>query len=42
MEVSVRCDKPNALLTLEHFLLLPLESSQGGVSSSSSSSSGTL
>lgn len=30
MEVSVRCDKPNALLTLEHFLLLPLESSQGG------------
>lgn len=30
VEVSVRCDKPNALLTLEHFLLLPLESSQGG------------
>lgn len=29
-ERGVRCDKPNALLTLEHFLLLPLESSQGG------------
>lgn len=45
VEVSVSSDrdKPNALLTLEHFLLLlPLESSPGGASSSSSSSSGTL